>query len=107
MHSCHELTINTSTYRENIMQSVDSQRLKDLVLSGVQQGDSHDSHAFDTRTGRSYSLNPSARQTLQLAQAGHSQADIISQLAKNYAQPSTVITVGVEAFFQHLRRTLP
>jgi hypothetical protein len=86
------------------MQNIDPQRLKDLVLSGAHQDNSH---AFDTRTGRSYSLNPSGRQTLQLAQAGHSQADIVLQLAKNYAQPSTVISVGVEAFFQHLRRTLP
>ncbi|MEI6413472.1 MAG: PqqD family protein [Pseudomonadota bacterium] len=76
------------------------QRLKDLVLSG-------DGHVFDTKTGRSYRVNPSGQLALQLVQEGKPEKEVISQLAARYAQHVAVVAVGTEAFFSQLKRYLP
>jgi hypothetical protein len=76
------------------------QRLKDLVLSS-------DGHAFDTKTGRSYRVNPTGQFALQLVQEGKSEKEVVSQLATRYAQHTAVVAVGAEAFFSQLKRYLP
>ena len=79
---------------------IDPRRLNELVLSS-------DGHAFDTKTGRSYRLNPTGQLALQLAQEGRSEKEVISELAARYAQHTAVVAVGTEAFFSQLKRYLP
>jgi hypothetical protein len=75
-------------------------RLKDLVLG-------RDGAAFDTKTGRTYRLNPSGQMTLRLLQEGKDAADVVLDLAAHYGQHAAVVAVGTEAFLGQLRRYLP
>jgi hypothetical protein len=75
-------------------------RLKDLVLGT-------DGAAFDTKTGRSYRLNPSGQMTLRLLKEGKPEADVVRELAAHFSQHAAVVAVGTEAFLGQLRRYLP
>ncbi|CAK0748091.1 PqqD family protein [Gammaproteobacteria bacterium] len=76
------------------------QRLKELALSS-------DGHVFDTKTGRSYRINPSGQLALQLMQEGRSDQEVVSQLATRFGQHPAVVAAGTEAFFSQLKRYLP
>jgi hypothetical protein len=82
------------------MTEIDLDRLKDLVLG-------KDGAAFDTRTGRSYRLNPSGELALRLLQEGQPEEEVVRQLAGRFAQHPAVVTAGAEAFVGQLRRYLP
>jgi hypothetical protein len=91
---------STETSEESGFNGIAPQRLKNLVLSS-------DGHVFDTKTGRSYRINPSGQLTLQLMQEGKPEQEVISQLAARYAQHASVVAVGTKAFFSQLKRYLP
>ena len=93
-------TPRTDAGEEGGFHGIASQRLKELTLSG-------DGHAFDTKTGRSYRINPSGQLALQLAQEDKSEKEVISQLAARYEQHTAVVAAGTEAFFSQLKRYLP
>lgn len=76
------------------------QRLRDLILNG-------DGHVFDSKTGRSYHINPTGRLALLLLQEGRSEAEVSSTLAARFGQHTAVVAVGVETFANQLRRYLP
>jgi hypothetical protein len=82
------------------MKDIDLDRLKDLVLG-------KDGAAFDTRTGRSYRLNPSGELALRLLQEGQPEEEVVRQLAGRFAQHPAVVSAGAEAFVGQLRRYLP
>ncbi|RDE50030.1 MAG: PqqD family protein [Candidatus Accumulibacter meliphilus] len=69
--------------------------LKALVLNA-------DGHAFDTRTGRSYRLNPPAQVALLMMQDGKSRPAIIAALVALCEQPSAVVETGVDGFFKQM-----
>lgn len=75
-------------------------RLRALVRSP-------DGHAFDGKTGRSFSLNHSGQLTLDLVTQGLSEAAIVNRLAAHYAQHPAVVRVGLESFVGQLKRYLP
>jgi hypothetical protein len=75
-------------------------RWKDLVLGS-------DGSAFDTKTGRSYRLNPSGQLALRLLQEGKPEVDVVRALAARYGQHAAVVAAGTEAFLGQLRRYLP
>jgi hypothetical protein len=75
-------------------------RWKDLVLGS-------DGAAFDTKTGRSYRLNPSGQLALRLLQEGKPEVAVVRALAARYAQHAAVVAAGTEAFLGQLRRYLP
>lgn len=91
----------TSTQHPELAQGgLALQRLKDLILSG-------DGHVFDSKTGRSYHINPTGRLALLLLQEGRSEPEVASTLAARFGQHPAVIAVGVETFANQLRRYLP
>jgi carbamoyl-phosphate synthase large subunit len=67
--------------------------LKALVLNA-------DGHAFDTRTGRSYRLNPPAQVALLMMQDGKSRPAIIAALVALCEQPSAVVESRCRWLFQ-------
>lgn len=75
------------------------QRLKDLVLR-------NGGHVFDSRSGRSYTLNPTAQVVLLLLQDGHPVPAIVDNLARRSGQHAAVVEAGVEAFVGQLGRYL-
>ncbi len=75
------------------------QRLKDLILNP-------DGHAFDTRTGRSFTLNPTGVAALSLLQDGHGPESLVRELVKRCGQHRAVVEAGVESFMGQLARYL-
>lgn len=75
----------------------ESERLKSIVLNGT-------GHAFDTRTGRSYSLNPAAQTALLMLQDGATVHEVREALARLFKQPASVVEAGVERFAGQLRK---
>jgi hypothetical protein len=65
---------------------------------------SGDSHAFDTRTGRSYSVNPTARVALLMMQDGASRDAVVDALISLCSQPESVVEAGVDAFVEQIAR---
>ncbi len=78
-------------------QTLKPQRLKAIVLNG-------DGHAFDTRTGRSYSINPTAQVALLMMQDGASRDAVIDALITLCSQPESVVEAGVDAFVEQMTR---
>jgi hypothetical protein len=74
-----------------------TRRIKALVLNG-------DGHAFDTRTGRSYRINPPAQVALLMMQDGKSRQATIDALVALCEQPSAVVEAGVDGFFEQMAR---
>ncbi len=74
-----------------------TRRLKAIALNA-------DGHAFDTRTGRSYRLNPPAQVALLMMQDGRSRQAMIDALVALCEQPSTVVEAGVDSFVQQMAR---
>ena len=75
-------------------------RLRALVRSP-------DGHAFDGKTGRSFSLNHTGQLALDLMTEGLSEAAVVDRLAARYAQHPAVVSVGLESFVGQLKRYLP
>jgi hypothetical protein len=73
------------------------QRLKAIVLNGC-------GHAFDGKTGRSYSVNPVAQVALLLLQDGASRDKVIKTLTGLCSQPESVVAQGVDTFIEQLAR---
>jgi hypothetical protein len=73
------------------------QRIKDIVLSGS-------GHAFDTRTGRSYTVNATGQVALLMLQDGKSAADIVDALVALCGQPTAVVEAGIDAFTRQMAR---
>jgi hypothetical protein len=82
------------------MDTIDMKRAKDLVLGT-------DGAAFDTKTGRTYRLNPSGEMALRLLQEGLPEDEVAGRLAAHFAQHTAVVAAGTEAFVGQLRRYLP
>lgn len=78
-------------------QRLKAQRLKALVLNG-------DGHAFDTRTGRSYSVNPTAQVALLMMQDGASRDAVVDALISLCSQPESVVEAGIDAFVEQIAR---
>lgn len=72
-------------------------RLKDIVLSGA-------GHAFDMKTGRSYTVNATGQVALLLLQDGASQAMVAEELVALCGQPAAVVEAGIDAFMGQLAR---
>ncbi|MCM8594097.1 PqqD family protein [Accumulibacter sp.] len=77
--------------------TINSLRLKAIVLNGG-------AHAFDTRTGRSYSVNATAQVALLMLQDGASRDELIERLAGLCAQPESVVAAGIDGFIEQLGR---
>ena len=82
------------------MNTIDAKRMKDLVLG-------KDGAAFDTKTGRTYRLNPSGEMALRLLQDGLGEDEVVGRLAAHFSQHAAVVAAGTEAFVGQLRRYLP
>ena len=91
---------STSFAETNVTGKLELRRLKDLILSS-------DGHAFDTKTGRSYRINPSGQLALLLMQEGQSASEVVSRLAAHFSQHAAVVAASTEAFASQLRRYLP
>jgi hypothetical protein len=74
-----------------------TRQLKAIVLNA-------DGHAFDTRTGRSYRINPPAQVALLMMQDGKSRQATIDALVALCEQPSAVVEAGVDGFFEQMAR---
>ncbi len=74
-----------------------SQRLKALVMNGG-------GHAFDTRTGRSYSVNPTGQVIILMLQDGASRDEIIDRLCGLCVQPASVVESGVSTFMEQMKK---
>jgi hypothetical protein len=74
-----------------------TQRLKAMVLNG-------NGHAFDAKTGRSFSINPTAQVALLMMQDGKSRKDVIETLCALCAQPAAIVEPGVEHFLEQMTR---
>jgi hypothetical protein len=79
---------------------LDVERFQDLVLGA-------DGAAFDTKTGRSYRLNPSGEVALRLLQDGVPEDEVVRRLASQFSQHVSVVAAGTETFLGQLRRYLP
>lgn len=73
------------------------QRLRALVLNGG-------GHAFDTKTGRSYSINATAQVALRLLQDGAGRRQLIDALMGLCGQPEAVVAAGIDAFVDQMTR---
>lgn len=73
------------------------QRLKAFVLNGG-------GHAFDTRTGRSYGINPTAQVAILMLQDGASRDEVIGRLMDLCAEPESVIAPGIDAFLEQMMK---
>jgi len=78
-------------------QTLEPQRLQAFVLNGG-------GHAFDTRSGRSYSVNPTAQVALLMLQDGASRDDVIKRLMGLCAQNESVVAVGIDTFIDQMAR---
>ena len=74
-----------------------TQRLKAIVLNGS-------GHAFDTKTGRSFSINQTAQVALLMMQDGKSRTDVIEALCEICAQPAAIVEAGVDHFLEQMTR---
>lgn len=74
-------------------------RIRDLILNP-------DGHAFDTRTGRGFTLNPTGVAALLLLQDGHGPERLVAELANRCGQHPAVVEAGVESFIGQLARYL-
>jgi hypothetical protein len=74
-----------------------TRQLKAIVLNA-------DGHAFDTRTGRSFRVNPPAKVALLMMQDGKSRQATIGALVALCEQPSAVVESGVDGFFEQMAR---
>lgn len=74
-----------------------TQRLKAIVLNGS-------GHAFDAKTGRSFSINPTAQVALLMMQDGKSRSEVIDALCELCAQPAAIVEAGVENFLEQMTR---
>ncbi|WP_313952093.1 PqqD family protein [Accumulibacter sp.] len=74
-----------------------SRRLRALVLNA-------NGYTFDTRTGRSYSVNPSGQVALLIMQDGKSRTAVINALVELCQQPRAVVEAGVDDFLDQLTR---
>ena len=61
---------------------------------------------FDPRSGQSYSLNPTAVESLEMLRLGFSLSQTAEELAKNYATNPEQAASGLESFVQQLARYL-
>ncbi|WP_291994427.1 PqqD family protein [Candidatus Accumulibacter sp. ACC003] len=61
-------------------------------------------YTFDTRTGRSYSVNPPGMIALLIMQDGKSRRAMIDALVAACQQPRAVVEAGVDDFIQQLTR---
>jgi hypothetical protein len=73
------------------------QRLKAIVLNGG-------GHAFDTKTGRSFSVNPTAQVVLLMMQDGASRDMVVEALIGLCTQPSSVVEAGIDTFMEQMAR---
>ena len=71
--------------------------LKALLLNA-------DGHAFDTRTGRSYRLNPPAQVALLMMQDGKSRQAMIDALVTLCEQPQAIVEAGIDSFLEQMAR---
>ncbi len=78
-------------------QTMTAQRLQAFVLNGG-------GHAFDTRTGRSYSVNPTAQVALLMMQDGASCDAVIERLMGLCGQNETVVAAGIDSFIDQMTR---
>lgn len=78
-------------------QTLNPQRLQAFVLNGG-------GHAFDTRTGRSYSVTPTAQVALLMLQDGATRDAVIKRLMGLCAQTETVVATGIDTFIEQLSR---
>lgn len=74
-----------------------AQRVKAFVLTGS-------GHAFDTRTGRSYTLNATAQVAILMLQDGASRDEVVSRLMELCAQPEAVVAPGVDALLEQVMK---
>ena len=74
-----------------------TQRLKAIVLNGS-------GHAFDAKTGRSYSVNSTAQVALLMMQDGKSREDVIATLCDLCTQPLAIVEAGVDHFLDQMTR---
>ncbi len=72
-------------------------RVKAIVLNG-------DGHAFDTRNGRSYRVNPTATVALLMLQDGARRDDIVRRLCALCDQPESVVGSGIDVFLDEMAR---
>lgn len=73
------------------------QRLKAIVLNGS-------GHAFDAKTGRSYSVNSTAQVALLMMQDGKSREIVIETICNLCEQPSAVVESGIDQFLEQIKR---
>lgn len=73
------------------------QRLQAFVLNGG-------GHVFDTRTGRSYSVNPTAQVALLMLQDGASRDAVVKRLMGLCAQDESVVARGIDTFIDQMTR---
>lgn len=73
------------------------QRLKAIVLNGS-------GHAFDAKTGRSYSINSTAQVALLMMQDGKSRQEVITSLCDLCTQPAAIVEAGVDHFLDQMTR---
>jgi hypothetical protein len=78
-------------------QTLKPQRLQAFVLNGG-------GHAFDTRTGRSYNVNPTAQVALLMLQDGASREAVIKRLMCLCAQTESVVALGIDTFIDQMTR---
>lgn len=74
-----------------------SRRLGDLILNA-------NGYTFDSRTGRSYSVNPPGQIALLMRQDGKSRRAMIDALVELCQQPTAVVEAGVDEFLEQLTR---
>ncbi|GEM_PF-4460543 len=77
--------------------NLQQRRLKDIVLSG-------EGHAFDSKTGRSYSINGTGRVALTMLQDGASREAVVDALIGLCGQPLAVVEAGIDAFMGQMAR---
>ncbi len=75
------------------------QRCKDLILNP-------NGHAFDPRTGRSFTLNATGIAALTLLQANNGTDAVVQELAHDCGQHPVVVEAGVDTFMSQLARYL-
>ena len=63
-------------------------------------------HAFDTRTGNSYAINPTAQVALLMVQDDKPRQAVVEALSDLCAQPMGVVEIAVDQFLEQLARVL-
>jgi len=72
-------------------------RLKAIVLNG-------NGHAFDTKTGRSFSINATAQVAVLMLQDGKTQTEVVEALSDLCNQPTAVVDSGINHLFEQMAR---